>query len=268
MKAPVFDPAWDAEMRALYRHDLQEIWDRSLAPHVWNQYHNQLAIYLAFARDGIAPLDVLDVGCAQGTLALLLAERGHRVTAMDIRQPFLDYARSRHTHGNIRFVCGNVLEAPAEGRYDLIFANQIVEHLVYPDRLLAALKARAKPGARIVMSTPNHAYFVNTLPSYSELGDPAQWEHRQHSADADGHFYAYRAEELTRIFERAGLESVQSRVFETPFISGHFKMRYAHGWMPVAVLKALDRLALALPGIGRRLAHQLLVTGVVVRGAP
>jgi hypothetical protein len=32
--------------------------------------------------------------------------------------------------------------------------------------------------------------------------------------------------------------------------------------MPAAVLRALDRLSLAMPGLGRRLAHQLLVTGV------
>ncbi len=266
MKPPVFDPTWDSEMQALYRHDMQEIWDRRIAPHVWNQYHNQLDLYLEFAR-GDRPLDILDVGCAQGTLALMLAERGHRVTAMDIRQSFLDYARSRHTHGEIRLLQGNVLEAQPEGKYDLIFANQIVEHLVYPDRLLDALMARAKPGARIVMTTPNHAYFLNRLPSFEELGDPVQWEHRQHSADADGHFYAYRADELVSIFRRAGLEAVESRVFETPFISGHFKVRHVHGWMPVGVLRVLDRMALALPGVGQRLAHQLLVTGVVSQRA-
>lgn len=264
MKSPIFDARWDEEMQSLYRHDMREMWDRRIAPHVWNQYRNQLDTYLAFAPE-IEPLDILDVGCAQGTLALLLGERGHRVTAMDIRPAFLDYARSRHTHGDVRFVCGNVLQATPEGQYDLIFANQIVEHLVYPHHLLAALKARAKPGARIVMTTPNHAYFLNALPSYLELGDPAQWEHRQHSADADGHFYAYRAEELVDIFERAHLERVEVRFFETPFISGHVKVRYVHRWMPAGILRSLDRRALALPWIGRRLAHQLLVTGIVGR---
>jgi 2-polyprenyl-3-methyl-5-hydroxy-6-metoxy-1,4-benzoquinol methylase len=262
MKPPTIDPAWDAETQALHRHDLQEIWDRRIAPQVWNQYHNQLDVYLGFAADG-RPLDILDVGCAQGTLALLLAERGHRVTAMDIRQHFLDYAASRYTHGDIRWLRGNVLEAEPEGCYDLIFANQIIEHLVYPDRLLAALKARAKPGARIVITTPNHAYAVNRLPSFRELGDPTQWAHRQHSADADGHFYAYTRDELVDIFASAGLNSIESRFFETPWISGHLKVRYLHGIVPVSVLRALDRLTLALPWVGARAAHQLLVTGRV-----
>src|SRR6187397_3065764 len=102
MKPPVFDPTWPSDVQALYRHDVQEMWDRSIAPQIWNQYQNQLSIYCGLA-DGSGPLDVLDVGCAQGTLALLLAERGHRVCAMDIRQQFLDYAASRHESGAIRF---------------------------------------------------------------------------------------------------------------------------------------------------------------------
>ena len=78
------------------------------------------------------PLEILDVGCAQGTLALLLAERGHRVTAVDLRADFLQYAQSRHTHGDVRFLQANALEEDIPGQYDLVFANQLIEHLVYP----------------------------------------------------------------------------------------------------------------------------------------
>jgi SAM-dependent methyltransferase len=246
---------------AVYRHDLQEMWDRCVAPHVWNQYHNQLDIYLAIAGD--EPRDILDVGCAQGTLALLLAERGHRVTAADLRQEFLDYARSRHTHGDVTFLQVNALEEPIPGRYDLVFANQIVEHVVYPERLAARLKAVLKPGGRLVMATPNGAYLRNTLPAFREIGDPRQWEHRQHTADADGHFFAYRADELLEVFRSTGLQDLRCTFFETPWISGHMRVRHIHRWMPVAVLRALDRLCLTVPGLRARLAHQLLVTGVM-----
>jgi 2-polyprenyl-3-methyl-5-hydroxy-6-metoxy-1,4-benzoquinol methylase len=92
MKHPVFSDDWSAELKALYHHDMREIWDRSIAPHVWNQYHNQLEQYFAIAGD--RPLDILDVGCAQGTLAMLLAERGHRVTAVDLRPEFLGAIRT------------------------------------------------------------------------------------------------------------------------------------------------------------------------------
>lgn len=260
MKPPVFDSAWPADVQALYDHDMREIWDRSIAPHVWNQYHNQLDIYCGLAG-GRKGLDILDVGCAQGTLALLLAEQGHNVCAMDIRQQFLDYAALRHEHGNIRFVCGNVMENAPGGRFELIFANQIVEHLVYPVALVRRLAAWLKPGGRLVVTTPNADYVKNSLPSFGEIGDPGQHAHLQFSADADGHFFAYRAEELAAIFSAAGLQRIRVQLFETPWIAGHMKIRYLHHGLPVSLLRWLDRLTLRLPAFGQRLAHQLMAIG-------
>ena len=63
MKPPKYDPDWPADVLALYRHDIQEMWDRTIAPQVWNQYHNQLDIYLGLC-EGAGKLNVLDVGCA------------------------------------------------------------------------------------------------------------------------------------------------------------------------------------------------------------
>jgi 2-polyprenyl-3-methyl-5-hydroxy-6-metoxy-1,4-benzoquinol methylase len=262
MKPPVLDPAWPADVVALYRHDMQELWDRSIAPQIWNQYHNQLDLYLALC-EGPEKLDVLDVGCAQGTLALLLAERGHRVCAMDIRQQFLDYAASRHEAGDIRFVCGNAMETGPGGRFDVVFANQIIEHVVYPQALVGRLLSWLKPGGRLVVTTPNGEYFRSSLPHFSDIGDPARYEAAQFSADADGHFFAYTGRELADIFRSMGLAKIGLEYFETPWISGHVKIRYLHAWIPVSVLRRLDRLSLRLPGAGRRLAHQLMIVGEV-----
>lgn len=262
MKPPQFNPGWPADVQALYRHDMQEIWDPSIAPQIWNQYHNQLDLYRSLCNDR-GRLDILDVGCAQGTLALLLGEDGHNVCAMDIRQQFLDYAASRHEKGEVRFVCANAMEGEIAGRYDLIFANQIIEHLVYPLELVRRLAVQLKPGGRLVMTTPNGGYLKSSLPSFKELGDPAQHAHRQFTADGDGHFFAYLADELEEIFSTAGLRNVRVSHFETPWISGHMKLRYLQPWMPLALLRALDGATLCLPGVGKRLAHQLLVMGEV-----
>lgn len=260
MNPPKFNRDWSEDVQALYRHDMQEMWDRSIAPHVWNQYHNQLDYYLGIA--GNESKSILDVGCAQGTLALLLAERGHRVTAVDLRPAFLDYARTRHTHGDIRFLAVNVLENDIPGSYDLIYANQIVEHLVYPDRLLTRLWARLVPGGRLVMTTPNGEYLKNALPSFRQLGDVKDWEHMQHTADGDGHFYAYLREEMVELFVAADFHDVSATCFESPMISGHMKIRYLHGVVPATLLRALDRLIVNAPWLGRKLTHQLMVTGL------
>jgi len=260
MKPPVFNANWSEETKALYRHDIQEIWDASINRHIWNQYHNQLQLYLELA--GTPKLTgqkkILDVGCAQGTLALLLAERGHDVVALDLRPHFIEYARSRYTHGRIRFVAGNALECEFDERFDLVFANQIVEHLVYPDRLIRGLKRVLNAGGKVVMTTPNWYYIRNNLPSFGDIGDPSQFEHLQFTADGDGHFFAYKPGELEQIFLVAGFESIRNYFFESPFVSGHLKLRYLHRLVPLRLLRSLDRLALASP-MARYLAHQLMI---------
>jgi 2-polyprenyl-3-methyl-5-hydroxy-6-metoxy-1,4-benzoquinol methylase len=259
MKAPVFNAAWPDEVQALYHHDMREIWDKRIAPHIWNLYHDQLDLYLTHA--GQTPLDVLDVGCAQGTLALLLAENGHRVTAVDIRPQFLDYALSRYSNGEVRFIASNILSDAIPGRYDLIFANQIIEHLVHPVQFLVRLGSLLKPGGRVVVSTPNCAYVKNNLPSFQALGNPLEWEHKQFTADGDGHFFAFQAKELQQAFADAGFASLRTLFFETPFISGHMKMRYLHRVAPALVLRIFDRIVRNLPLVKNKFAHQLLVLG-------
>jgi 2-polyprenyl-3-methyl-5-hydroxy-6-metoxy-1,4-benzoquinol methylase len=263
MKPPVFEENWSTEIKALYKHDVQEIWDASINRHVWNQYHNQLELYLGLAGlpDETGVKKILDVGCAQGTLALLLAERGHQVVALDLRQGFLDYAKSRYTHGGIRFVLGNALDCEIEDRFDLIFANQIIEHLVYPEKLIKRLKGLLRSGAELVVTTPNWSYLRSNLPSYKGLGDPARFEHLQFTADGDGHFFAYKASELKEIFRLAGLGNLRCKFFESPFISGHLKLRYFHRVLPFKLLCKLDRIALASP-IGSYLAHQIMLVAV------
>ena len=262
MKRPARDSSWNPEIEALYRHDLQEIWDPTISRHVWNQYHNQLDLYLRLAGSAARerPKKILDVGCAQGTLALLLAENGHDVVALDLRPSFLAYARSRYTHGQIRFVAGNVLQCPLSERFDFVFANQIIEHLVHPDQFIRTLGGLLTKNGKLVVTTPNWHYLRNGLPSFSELGDPRRFEHLQFTADGDGHFFAYKPSELEGIFMNAGFGSVHRHFFESPFISGHMKLRHLHEVVPEGLLRALDRATLASP-LGRYLAHQVMIVG-------
>jgi 2-polyprenyl-3-methyl-5-hydroxy-6-metoxy-1,4-benzoquinol methylase len=262
MKPPVFSENWPDDVMALYHHDMQEIWDKSIAPHIFNQYQNQLDYYKRFMETG-SELKVLDVGCAQGTLALQLAELGHDVTALDLRPQFLDYAKTRYEFGKIKFVEGNALEMAFSEKFDFIFANQIIEHLVYPSVLMDQLVPLLKVGGKLIVTTPNSDYLKIDLPTYTELGDPKEWEHMQFTADGDGHFYAYTEGELIDIFNNAGLTQVDADFFETPWISGHMKIRYLHSILPSRLLKIIDTACRNLPYFKKALSHQLCVTGVL-----
>jgi len=258
MKPPVFQESWSEEVRRVYEHDMREIWDAAIAPHVYVQYNYLLDFYFSLVPDGKA-LDILDVGCAQGTLAILLAEKGHRVTAVDIRPEFLEYAASRHTHGDIRFVAGNLFEDDLlHETFDVVFANQIIEHVLDPQQKIERLARFLKPGGRLIMTTPNGAYLRNGLPSHQEFvaGGMA---FEENSADADGHAFAFTLEELTEQVKLAGLMVDAAGWFETPFVNGHMKFRHLLPLMPSSFVKALDTLALHIPLLNRLLSHQLYI---------
>lgn len=259
MKPPIYDPFWSDEVKALYAHDMQEMWDPSINRHVFNMYHDELKRYLDLA--GSRSLRILDVGCAQGTLALLLAEAGHHVTALDLRPAYLEYARSRYEKGSITFVEGNVLELDLAGPYDLIYANQLLEHLVYPVEMMAGLANLLAPGGRLIATTPSGHYLKSTLPSFTELGDPEQYADRQFFPDGDGHFFAYLPDELKSIAQRAGLADVRVITYASPWITGHMKLRFLHGIVPVPVLRLLDRGTLMIPFLKAKFGYQLMVSG-------
>jgi SAM-dependent methyltransferase len=259
VRRPQFDPSWPPEIAEIHRNDLREMWDRDIERHSYNSYQHQLAVYMQLVED-FGARSVLDVGCAQATLAMLLAERGKRVVAVDIRQPFLDYAMTRYECGDLRLVAANIIDRPRLGEFDMVFGNQIIEHLVYPVDFLRSLAEYVKPGGHLVVTTPNHDYFRSSLPSYTELGDPKQHEARQYSAGGGDHFFAYTEEELRGAAAEAGLEVVRVFYWETPWISGHVFFRFLHPIAPVGVLRALERLSLKIAP--QKLAHQM---GVVLR---
>ena len=259
MIAPTYSPGWPEDVQAVYRHDMQEIWDRKIAPHIWIMYHDELRRYLRAA--GTAPCRILDVGCAQGTLALRLAEQGHHVRAMDIRPQFVDYARSRYEYGDVEFVVANAMEHVGDDRYDLVFANQILEHLVYPSDFIRRLSEWLVPGGRLICTTPSATYLKSHLPTFTELGDPREHEHKQFSADGDGHFFAYTPTELASVMHDADLHDVQVREYDTPWITGHMKVRLIQPLFPDVVLRIMDRFTLAIPLAARRLGYQLWAEG-------
>ena len=98
---------------------------------------------------------VLDIGCASGYLAQILAQRGYSVTGVDL-------PGTAHPPG-IHFAAAD-LDAglpPLDGCFDYILCADVLEHLRDPGRLLRECRERLAPGGALVASLPNsgHAYF-------------------------------------------------------------------------------------------------------------
>ncbi len=102
---------------------------------------------------------ILELGCGTGDAAAKVAAGTNaEVVAVDFSDTFLDHARSTHSATNLRFEKLDLFQDDLEqlGRFDLIFGNGILHHLVRNlDDTLLALRVLSNPGGSIAFIEPN-----------------------------------------------------------------------------------------------------------------
>jgi SAM-dependent methyltransferase len=130
MTAPSPPPAYHASDGAAYERFLGR-WSGRLA--------EALLDFAAFPADG----DLLEVGCATGSLALAMAQRwpGRRIVGMDIAEPYIAYARARVAAPNPIFEVGDACALPYRDGSFTGAAAQLVLNFV-PDPLAALREMR------------------------------------------------------------------------------------------------------------------------------
>jgi 2-polyprenyl-6-hydroxyphenyl methylase/3-demethylubiquinone-9 3-methyltransferase len=131
--------------------------------------HKLNPVRLAYVRDmvdqhwdldeqGFRPLEgksALDVGCGAGLLTEPLARLGAVVTGIDASAEVIEAARA-HAAGTgiaINYLAGGVEDL--DGRYDVVTAMEVIEHVADPQRFVDDLARRLGPGGLLIMSTPN-----------------------------------------------------------------------------------------------------------------
>ncbi|MFD0121596.1 class I SAM-dependent methyltransferase [Streptomyces virginiae] len=147
-------------------HAITEYWDAAAAAfddepdHGLRQEHTRAAwsrLLRSWLPDGPADvLDVLDVGCGTGSLSLLLAEAGHRVTGVDLAPRMVERAEAKLAAAGLaergRFLVGDAADPPTgQERYDVLLCRHLVWTLPDPGAALRAWVARLGPGGRLVL---------------------------------------------------------------------------------------------------------------------
>jgi 2-polyprenyl-3-methyl-5-hydroxy-6-metoxy-1,4-benzoquinol methylase len=113
---------------------------------------------------------VLDVGCGEGTNAVLLAKLGAQVTGIDISQGSVEICRRRAVLDGVddrtTFICSPLETVALEAHgFDVIWGDGVLHHLI-PElpSLMQRLLRWARPGARFVFSEP-----VSLVPALRRL---------------------------------------------------------------------------------------------------
>ncbi|NEC82817.1 class I SAM-dependent methyltransferase, partial [Streptomyces sp. SID7958] len=83
------------------------------------------------------PGDVLDLGCGTGSLSLLAAEQGHRVTGVDRSPAMVGLAREKLAGRDAVFLQGDAAAPPVgEQRFDVVLVRHVLWTLPEPGRVL------------------------------------------------------------------------------------------------------------------------------------
>jgi len=131
--------------------------------------HKLNPVRLAYIRDQLdqhwqcverafRPLEgrsALDVGCGAGLLAESLARLGAAVTAIDAAPELIATARAHAEAQGLEINYRTATVEAVGGRFDLVTAMEVIEHVADPESFIGALAKRLAPGGLLILSTPN-----------------------------------------------------------------------------------------------------------------
>jgi ubiquinone/menaquinone biosynthesis C-methylase UbiE len=126
-----------------------EIYDVACSKHYqWNE------VFMSpFCESG--PLNLLDMGTGSGFIAIGFAEKGHRVTGLDLAPEMLKLARKKANGENVsvNFMLGNAQEPPHFSElFNGITCRNLLWTLPDPLKALTAWRKLLKPMGRIVIA--------------------------------------------------------------------------------------------------------------------
>lgn len=104
---------------------------------------------------------ILDIGCSQGIVSILLGRTGFEVTGMDVESDAIQYAAKElqqeedEVAEKVELIHANALTYDfGTNQYNTVIAAELIEHLVQPHLLYERMYEVLIPNGRIIITTP------------------------------------------------------------------------------------------------------------------
>lgn len=140
---------------------------------VWAEHY----VRYIFASQFVKNKSVLDIACGSGFGTHYLSLKGaNSVVGVDISDETIKYARRKYSERKVKYVVGNCEDIPLPNNsVDIVVSFETVEHVEGYKKFLSEIKRVSKPGALLILSTPNKEVYPEGNPfhvkefNYSDL---------------------------------------------------------------------------------------------------
>jgi SAM-dependent methyltransferase len=167
--------------------------------------------------NSLAPGRLLDIGCAKGDWGLFWQARGWHSAGIDIDREHVAVAKDRGI--DARYCDLNSQPIPFDDAdFDLVFAGEVIEHLVDTDGFLQELRRCCKARGHLLLTTPNLASFENRVRLL--FGIYPKW--LNYNLSESGHVRGYTLGALKKQLAGHDFRVVRQLGNWVPFIPQHF----------------------------------------------
>jgi ubiquinone/menaquinone biosynthesis C-methylase UbiE/DNA-binding transcriptional ArsR family regulator len=146
----------------------------------------------------LPPMVIADLGAGEGAFSVLLAQRAHKVIAVDNSDRMVELGSSLARNQGLpalEYRKGDLEAVPIDDHsVDVVLFSQSLHHALHPDRAIAEAWRILKPGGRVVILDLVQHRFAEAREMYADV------------------WLGFSEVELGRLLEKAGFSSVHTSV--------------------------------------------------------
>jgi SAM-dependent methyltransferase len=165
----------------------------------------------------------LDVGCGTGALTQTILDQAAplEVVGVDPSPGFIAHARKQITDPRVRFESGDARYIPlASGTFNVVVSGLVLNFVPQPDQAVAEMRRTARPGGLVGSYVWDYAGEMQLMRHFWDAAaalDPTAGD-----LDEGRRFSLCNPEQLTRLFEGAGLQRVETTAVDVPTVFENF----------------------------------------------
>ncbi len=161
-------------------------------------YENTRPEMLAFLPEGIKT--ALDIGCSSGAFGAAIKEKcGAEVWGIEPFESFGKFAIDRLDTVFIASVESTIEKLP-DNYFDVIYCNDVLEHLLDPYTVLEQLKTKLTANGKVISSIPNIRYFR----AFFKILFKGEWEYEDQGIMDRTHVRFFTKKSIVKMYANAG----------------------------------------------------------------